>query len=203
MVQGELTVLILCAGKRYPWEKDVPQQFLPIAGTTVLRRIISQVRECGHEPIIVTHRDDIRDGISDLQHFEPQGYHRCIAETWLYTQELWKGQTIILLGDVIFGKATIEWILKYRGSMRAIGNSAEIFAFTFSRANHKRLKKVLSEASEHKLWPGSAWIVYRHWCGFSKHDSNRSGRVFQWELDRCADIDSPAGYKEALDVWGK
>ena len=193
-----MKVLILCAGKTYDWERGTPQQFFRIDGTTVLERIISQVRK--YEPVIVTHRDDIRNGTPDIEHFEPE-QHTSIADTWLHTQELWDEQTVVLFGDTIYGEITIEQILKYRGSMMAIGDSAEIFAFTFSKTNHGKLETVLNAVR--KVWPGAPWRIYREWCGFDKNNGRREEKVFRWVWDRTADIDSMAEYRDAVKVWGK
>ena len=193
-----VTTLILCAGDKYQWETNagIVQQLLPIDGTTVLKRMVSQVKE----PIIVTCRDEIRNHVPDARHFEPKG-HDSIADTWLNTRELWDEQTVILFGDVVYGKITIEQIPKYRGLMMAVGDSAEIYAFSFDSRSHERLAVVLG--SVRRLWPGSAWMIYREWCGIARNQGRREHKVFRWVWDRCADIDSMREYRDAVAVWGK
>ena len=191
-------VIILCAGERYQWEINagIVQQFLPIDGTTILRRIVAQVRE--YEPIVITHRDDIRDHVPDVEFYEPR-LHMNMADTFRSTQELWQEQTVVLFGDVIYGEMTIDQILKYRGGFKAIGDSAEIYAFMFSEANHKRLITALSV--ERLIFPGAAWVIYWQFCGLPRGSGRRE--MFRWVWDRCADVDDMREYAEAVKVWGK
>lgn len=196
-----MTVLILCAGNKYQWEinENVAQQLLPIAGTTVLRRTVAQVGKHGYEPVVVTHRDDIRNHVPDVEFFEP-ATHVNIADTWYSTQELWEGQVVILFGDVVYGEKTIEQTLKYRGGLMAIGDSAEIFAFTYQEADYSKLTVALGV--ERLVFPGAPWVIYRRWRGIPLDSSNRD-KGFKWVWDRTADIDSMREYREALKIWGK
>ncbi len=193
-------VIILCAGALYQWEinRNIVQQFLPIAGTTILRRIVAQVREHGYEPIVVTCRDDIKEHV-DTEFFEPESYGN-IADTWYNTRSIWKDQTVVLFGDTIYGPITMEQTLKYRGGFRAIGNIAEIFAFTWQESNYAKLAAVLD--IQRKVYPGAAWRIYRCYVGYSPHDG-RMDKSFRWVWDRTADIDDLMEYREALKIWGK
>ena len=200
---GGVAVLILCAGKFNAWEGDEPRQLRAIGNETVLSRIIRQVREKGHEPIIVTWREDIKAATPDLVHYEP-AYYRTIAETWLYTRELWRKQTVILLGDVIYGKTTAQKTLEYRGTMKMVGNAAEIFAFTFSVGEHDKVARVLYETNRDTT-KGSAWEIYRHFCGKPYNQGFKEAQVFQLVWDRTCDLDSQNEWLAALGhydaVW--
>jgi hypothetical protein len=194
-----LAVLILCAGKLRVWEKDEPKQLREIGGETILNRQIRQIRENGYEPIIITWREDIIAATPELMHYDP-AYCRTIAETWLYTRELWREQTVILLGDVIHGSKTMREMLAYRGPMKMIGNSAEIFSFTFSEKEHAKTADVLYKTNRDTL-KGSPWEIYRCWCGVAYNKRGfREKEVFQWTWDRTCDIDTPSEYQGALGV---
>jgi hypothetical protein len=200
-----LAVLILCAGFLHEWEGGSPRQLREIGGETVLDRQIRQIRANGHEPIIVTWREDIIAATPDVVHYDPL-YFRTIAETWLYTRELWRAQTVILLGDVISGDLTMREMLAYRGEMKMIGNSAEIYAFTFSSKEHDKAARVLYETDRDTL-KGSPWEIYRRWCGTAYNNRGfREAAVFQWVWDRVCDIDSPNEWQGALrifnEAWG-
>lgn len=199
-VKPGLAVLILCAGAMHPWEEGKPRQLRAMGNETILARIIRQVRHNEHEPTIVTYRDDIRAAVPDCQFFEPL-YRRSISETWLYTRELWREQTAILLGDVVHGKLTMKNFLAYRGSMKMLGNSAEIFAFTFSGDEHDGVAQIIYETNLH-TFKGSPWEIYRHWCGapFGQRGF-REKEVFQWVWDRTCDIDTPSEYRGAVGVF--
>lgn len=200
-----LAVLVLCAGPLLPWEEGWAKQLRPVALSdpeTVLGRIVRQVRENGHEPIVVTHRWDIREGAPDVGHFEPE-CRRTIAETWLYTRELWREQTAVLLGDVIHGAATMRETLAHRGSMMMVGDSAEIYAFTFPAEEHDRVAETLYRVDLETL-KGSPWEIYRKWCGFPYRSGQREDEVFHLVWDRTGDIDGKRQYLGALTIdWGK
>jgi len=205
-VPDGLSVLILCAGKIKRWEKGQPAQLRRVAKNdpeTALARIVRQVRDRGYEPIIVTHRDDIREATPGVEHFEPRHQWRTIADTWLYTRELWRAQTVVTLGDVIHGKLMMDALLSYRGSMRMVGNSAEIYSFTFPASEHDRVAKLLWDVNlETQL--GSPWFIYRRWCGFPYQSGQRENKVFHWLDDRTCDIDGQKQYDGMLTIdWGK
>ncbi len=194
-----VAVLILCAGLLNDWEGDEPKQLRKIGNETVLSRIVRQVQERGHEPIIVTWREDIEVATSGLAHYDPT-YCRTIAETWLYTRELWREQTAILLGDVIHGKETIQGILNHRGTMKMVGNAAEIFAFTFLADEHDKVARVLYE-TDRDTQKGSPWEIYRHFCGAPYDQGFKEAQVFQWVWDRTCDIDTPSEWQGVLRIY--
>ena len=196
-----IAVLILCSGIIHPWEGDSPRQLREIGKETILNRTMRQVEGAGHEPVIITQRDDIRAGTPDVAHFEPE-YKRTIAETWLYTRELWGKQTIVLLGDTIYGNATLAHLMGYRGSFIVMGDSAEIYAFTFPDTQHDKIAKTLYKVNN-ETWKGSPHFIYRLWCGRPYDQHGIENKVFQWVKDRTGDIDTPNKYKGAKTVqWG-
>lgn len=201
-----VAVLVLCAGPPMPWETDPPRQlFLVQKGgdETILARIVRQVQDANYDPIIVTHRQVLRDATPELQHFEPEDYRTTIADTVLHTRSIWHEQTIILFGDTIYGATTIKKILAHRGKMMMVGNSAEIFAFTFSAAEHDKVAKTLYQVNL-ETTKGTAWYIYRKWCGFPYKSGQREKTVFHEVWDRCTDIDSPREYTDTLKIdWGE
>jgi len=198
----DVAVLILCAGNAAAWEGDQPVQLRKLpGGETVLERIIRQVQGHGHEPIIITWRDDIKSSTPDLEHYEP-ARRRTIADTWLHTKELWREQTVILLGDTVYGKQTIKETLAYRGTMKAIGNSAEIFAFTFSANEHDKLAEVLYEVNR-DTEKGAPWLIYRRWIGVAYTNGKREAEVFRGVWDRTADIDSSNSWRGVCKFYDK
>lgn len=194
-----LAVLILCAGLLHDWEGDEPKQLRGVGNETVLGRIVRQVKEGDHEATIVTWREDIKAATLDLAHYRP-AYYRTIAETWLYTRELWREQTAILLGDVIHGKETIQGILNHRGTMKMVGNAAEIFAFTFLADEHDKVARVLYE-TDRDTQKGSPWEIYRHFCGAPYDQGFKEAQVFQWVWDRTCDIDTPSEWQGVLRIY--
>jgi hypothetical protein len=217
-----LQVLILCSGNKKQWEIEtggVCRQFRPWKRgnpESILHRQIRQIREMADvDPIIITHREDIRLHTPDLIHFCPEK-RRTIARTWLSTTELWKEQTLVLLGDCVFGSLTMKKMLDHRGSMWMIGNDAEIYAFSFCKAEHQRVIDMLYEVNVETL-KAAPWEIYKCWMNYPKPyrqgqgpqevgrttqgATNRDDNyVFQWNWDRCCDVDSPAEYAGVLTV---
>jgi len=200
-----VAVLIMLAGPPMPWEKDVPRQLLAVYKSkpeTILGRIIRQVQKADHEPIIVTHRQEFRDVTPDLEHFEPVDYRTTIADCILHTRAIWRKQTVILLGDVVYGNDTIKHLLDFRGEMLVVGNGAEVFGLSFNAASHEKLANVLYQVNM-ETTKGSPWEIYRKWCGFPYKSGQRETTVFHEVWDRCTDIDGPRQYQEMLRVdWG-
>lgn len=194
-----LAVLVLCSGRLRVWEGDEPKQLRKVGKETVLARITRQVRDNGYAPIIITWRKDIMAATSHLPHHQAE-HCRTIAETWLYTRELWREQTVILLGDVIHGNETMKNLLNYRGTMKMVGNSAEIYAFTFPSSEHDKTANTLYDTNRDTT-KGSPWEIYRRWCGTEYNNRGfRENKVFQWVWDRTCDIDTPNEYAGALRV---
>ena len=226
---ADLRVFILCAGGMHPWEGDRPRQLRHWkrgGDESVLGRQIRQVKTgSGQWPIVVTHRSDIMNYIEGCRYETLDGYpffypddRRCIADTWLSTVDWWADQTVVILGDVIFGKLTMGEMLRHRGSMWMVGNDAEIYAWSFDRADHEKLIDVLYEVNV-ETYKGAPWEIYKCWMGYPKpyhqqqpHMENsripggapgeiqRKSGVFQWTWDRCGDVDTPKEYEGALRV---
>ncbi len=223
-VPAGLQVLILCSGKILGWDTvdgGIACQLRPWQNRnaeSVLQRQIRQVQDrTSVDPIIVTHREDIKLHTPDLMHYQPEK-RRTIARTWLSTVELWREQTLVLLGDCVFGSQTMEKMLNHRGPMWMTGNDAEIFAFTFCQDEHQRVIDMLYEVNA-ETQKGAPWAIYKCWVGYPKPyhqgqrhlETTRVGNsprdescVFQWVWDRCCDIDNNAEYASMLRVdWGK
>ena len=197
-------ILILAAGTEVAWEKKIgtAKQLLPMDGDTVLGRIIRQVRERGVEPILVTHREDFVNTAKDVVHYEPAS-RNTIADTILNTQDLWAGQTVILLGDTVFGNATLNMILAHRGPFTAFGNSSEIFAFSFNDDSHEHFISTLEKTiADPHCWKASPWQIYRIYCGKRPDQSYIDKYTFEFARDATGDIDSLQEYNAMRKIAG-
>ena len=197
-------VLILAAGTEVSWEKKIgsAKQLLALGKDTVLGRIIRQVRERGVEPTLVTHREDFINTAKDVIYYEPAS-RATIADTLLHTQDLWGGQTVILLGDTVFGNATLNMVLAHRGPLTAFGNSAEIFAFSFRDDDHDHLISTLEKVIADPLCKkGSPWLIYRVYCGKRPDSSHIVKYSFKFSKEATGDIDSLHEYNAMCKIAG-
>jgi len=196
------TVLILCSGLKHCWEVT-PRQFWPIKDESVLSRLIRQVEDNNLTPVIVTWRKDICEYVIEnkvISIYKPECY-RSIAETWLFTKDIWKEQTVILLGDTVFSDDAIKEVLEYNGSMRMFGNSSELFSFSFCSNDHNKITDILFKVNRN-TWKAAPWFIYRLWCGFPLEGPDRENKVFS-RIDHAADIDHPKEYEAVVKMFDR
>ena len=188
--------LILCCGIKHFWE-ETPRQFWPIGKETILDRLIRQVKSSGIMPVVVTNRQDICERMikQNIAIYNPE-HCRTIAETWLFTVDLWREQTIVLLGDTIYPNDVIKDILEDDPYMQMYGNSAEIFSCSFDEGYHQTLMNTLFETNR-DTWKAATWEIYRHWCGFP-YDSGKKETKFLKIIPNTADIDAPYQYEDVI-----
>lgn len=126
-----MNALILAAGEgtRHPMNL---KQLLMIKKETIIGRIIRQCRNRDCEPWIVTHKREIGKIAKHLKIniFYPYE-RRWIVETLYSTRTMWEGKTIVLLGDVIYSKETMDLIFNSINRFCWFGNQAESFAIIF------------------------------------------------------------------------
>ena len=133
-------VFILCAGESIRFG-GIPKQLIKIAGEEILRRIIRFLKQYDRisEIFIITHRDDIRNNIKELNdntiYFINPSKRRYTLESMLSTQDEWVDRNFILLGDVIFSKNALEKIL----------NSKKDFCFFGRVKSYKSTNKIEQE----------------------------------------------------------
>ena len=133
-------VFILCAGESTRFGGRA-KQLIKIAGEEILRRIIRFLKQDDRisEIFIITHRDDIRNNIKELNdntiYFINPSKRRYTLESMLSTQDEWVDRNIILLGDVIFSKNGLEKIL----------NSKKDFCFFGRTKPYKSTNKIEQE----------------------------------------------------------
>jgi hypothetical protein len=142
---------ILCAGDAERIEKAHKQLLQVEEGETILGRIIRQVESREGTPVIVSHNWDILNCFPDAQRIVPSA-RRWTCETLQsilgYASE---DYNIILLGDVIYSKTTMDRIFEARSPTAVFGNEWEIYAITFQRGGVPFLQEAIRKAIE---WEG-------------------------------------------------
>ena len=211
--EKDVTVLILAAGNAVRIGGEC-KQLLHIGNTTILGRIIKQVRERGYDPVVVTHHEMIQSyaaDIWDIGYFVPEK-HSVTCETLLSTESLWTNRTIVLLGDVIYSNATMDAIFdvatnKEEFITRVFGDHWEVFAIVlileegFDCYGYERIRQSLESAKDYR--GGKLRFFYRLLMGFDIDEKEKEGEpletvVFYYIHDWTRDIDMPSQYERAL-----
>ena len=198
MSELNTTVLILCAGKAERFNGHF-KQLSTLGKESILGRIQRQVQTRGLQPITVTHHMDLKR--VSVQWFEPEEYE-CTVDTLSNTRSLWAERTVVLLGDVVYSRAVMDYILHFDRDLVFYGDKWEIYALAFRKESWFILNDAILEAKEH--YPGKFGTLYNAVCG-NELDKNR-GLLYEmrdapywiYVLDWTRDVDSFSQYKTAL-----
>jgi len=201
----ETTVLILAAGDNTLWRKVYPgaplkHLYILPPGETIIARQIRQCKDRGIEPIVVTHEPTIIKE-SDGRHYVPV-IRDGTVQTLLSTISLWKERTIILHGDVIFGKIGMDQVFSWDKPYGSFGNYFETFAISFRKSQWLMMVKLIMrtiELSHGELARG----IGHMWNVFCK-DDNRGPKMmdrpeFILIKDYTSDIDAP-GFWSSFNI---
>lgn len=189
--------LILAAGEARRMNGEL-KQLLPMGNTTILGRILTQLKERQQRAILVTHNS----AIADYHHRVHNPVKRdTVCDSLLSTAHLWDNRTVVLLGDVVYSSDTFDHIMNCKDRIRVFGNTAEIFAIVFNSQHHGKIRAALRKASKHRL--GKLRYFYRYYCGLPVDMKERRGnppeeRVFYRIHDWTRDVDTPYHYERLL-----
>lgn len=146
-------VFILCAGEAQRIGKLVFKQLLRVeSGESILARMIRQVKTRGGTPIIVSHKDVFFEIFPDEWNFAPVA-HRWVCETLesVIAHHFVQAHNIVLLGDVIYSRATMDRIFEAKAPTAVFGNEWEIYAITFQKGRVSFLQEAIRKAIK---WEG-------------------------------------------------
>ena len=158
-----ITTLIVAAGESERWHGECPKQLVDVAGEPLLTRTLRQLAALGQSPVVVTHKPEI-EAVAE-RCFKPQR-RRWLAETVLSTRRLWRGMTVVLLGDVVWTDEVLRRVMTAGRSPRVYGNYNEIYAVAFARQDWERVIGALERAVEDAEagGRGKLWQFYRALC---------------------------------------
>jgi choline kinase len=127
----------------------MPKQTISVGDEMLIERQTRQVRERGHVLSVVGNNKIL---LSLVENF---GYHffvplkrRFTVETFYSTREVWKGRTIILLGDVFYTENTMDRIFEIGYPITFFGDAQEVYAVTFDQRSKmkKHLHRTIRDA---------------------------------------------------------
>lgn len=206
---NDTAVLILAAGEGGRWHDNQPKQLIDIWGEPLMARMVRQVNARGYRATVVTHDPTIAQAVEgEAAWFNPPA-RRWTVETLLSTQALWKERTVVLLGDVVYLKATMDAILTDDRPLSVFANTAEIFALSFATPSSIDVLAALQQVMRHAersattIGVGKLWNVFRYLSGFplTSHRINFESltsylvAVKDWTFD----MDSRSQY----EIWVK
>lgn len=194
--------IILAAGHQDRWDQTIDdslkcpevKQLCMVHGETLLKRIKRQFGD----PVCFTKHTEIK------QHFkrcyEPDD-NLTIVSTLFATRAHWREWTIILLGDVVYGRKTVKLIKAQTETLMFYGDNAEIYALKFHKSQRENILQIIQSLVSHPLWTsqyGKLWNLYRHMNGIDFREHSIGPRFTH--VDDCCDFDTKQEY---LDYFNK
>lgn len=188
----DLTILILCAGRQTRFKANYPKQLAVFHDKPLLHRTIAQCNLKSAIPFVVTHNQHIVNFIDDYFAYIFRPYNdNTVCDTLLSTQDLWRGRTIVLLGDTYYTADTINRIWDCQQDLCVYSNSTEIFAL--SLVPHQEITYNLAIAA--KTDYPKLWTFYRLYCGYHYDSDQLDNYTFKMIDDETGDIDTVEQYE--------
>lgn len=201
-------IFIMAAGEQARWEGDGFKQLLPIGDTTIIERILWQLKArqkpwhiIGRYLPYTPYGGSMEGGT--ITHFWGEKYHFLSSDT-LATSKYWQERNTILLGDTIYSHATLDRILSSREPVRWFGNPWEIFALSFDDSVIPKIKKGLEETikqAEQGKHLGKLRNFFRAYCditGLSNDFKHKFFGIIDSITDYTNDIDTREEYENFL-----
>jgi len=192
-------IYIMSQGEGSRWNSEtIPyKQFIPVGNTTIVERTINMVKS--HEFFVVCSGDFAMYFKELMPYISLREPTQDILSGIVETIAPFQNDFTILLGDVVFSKKTMEYILKtpvadigifgrQGGNVYTGKEAGEIFAIKISKFSKKQFTKNCMEIKWSKPNP-KLWDYYRV-CGCS---------FFNRDKDWTDDIDS----FEEYNIFGK
>lgn len=190
--------IILAAGKQARWnaavnrvKEKVPEikQLVKINGKPLIKHIQSSFPGS----VVATNDPELEKYCETIYHPE---YTRWITETLYYTVSLWRQRTIILLGDVFYGKKTIQMIKDYEGDLTFFINKTDILAISFNNNAYFKFSEAVKEVvklADNNIIRGKLWHVYRYMNGINL-EQHLLKDFYTKVIDNSRDFDIPLQY---------
>ncbi len=194
------STIILAAGNATRMGR-APKQLLPVGDETILNRLYRQAARYDQSPTTVTCRDDIAYVAG--KSFRPAKYET-ICDTLYSTSRLWSDKTVVLLGDVVFTRNAIARVFGAELDIVFFGNLWEIYAISFLRSSHERLKDALlvgRNINSDGVNVGKLRYCYKAIAGLPLIGEEIEDKYLIYIHDLTLDIDCEEDYRDLLR-WG-
>ncbi len=167
------TLIILAGGKQTRWGQYSSKMLAPVLGLPLIRRTCAQLRRTGQpRPTIYSADAEV---VGNERAFWPDRYQGSILEAIAATSLLWRRQTTILLGDVVFSDQAMQWLAETRVDktkpIQIFGKTGpneftdkrwpEIYGLRFSLSAGNRLLECIEETLKGPCERKKIWELYR------------------------------------------
>ena len=204
-----LTVLILAAGRGERWAQASNKVLVYVRGEPLIIRTQRLAKSIfGVDPIVVATEKDVVAAVYPVKLCYPEA-SRWTVETLFSTHRLWRGRTIVLLGDTYYTEKTLRLIKHTDLPVCYFGRLLEIYAMSFNDpvAVLRLLRDAIKHAEQNSFpenRPGRLWHTwYRlHGHPMDTHTIPPAGDgsfIRLLDNDITMDIDTPKDYGELLD----
>ncbi len=189
--------LILAAGNQTRWKigTGIPKvkQLIEINGEI----LIKQIERKFPDAVTYTKTREIKDIVEVW--YEPDDNLTTIS-TMFSTRAHWREWTIILLGDVLYGRKTVKRIKNQAETLMFYGDDEEIYAIKFHRSQRDNVALSIMNLIKHPKWEtkyGKLWNLYRFMNGINFRE-HLIGMRFTHVFD-CRDFDTKEEYLNYLN----
>jgi len=170
----DTAVIILAAGRSTRWRHNVvysSKHFVPIWGEPLIQRMIRQLALYRATVTVLGNTSEL---LAITGAFDP--CHRTKCESIFQADSLWKEQTHVLCGDVVFSNKALDYILYYPQSVKFYGDvgGSELFGFTFRSDFHSLMRDWLQK-SVHS--GGNLWNLFRTACEIPQDSDKKDENV--------------------------
>jgi hypothetical protein len=189
-----MTILIMAGGKQSRWTADYPKQLAKIGETTLIERTLSQLEGLG--VTVITADDRIIDRVNPR--YSSTSIHKYLAGTILSYRPIWRGQVVILLGDVFYTPRAMKMILDYDGPGMFFGWSYEMFAISFNGKD--RMAEACRQAKFHARNGGGEGKTCHIYRAYNQQNMNEHhlGDNYTHVGDGTRDFDTVEQYETFL-----
>jgi len=178
-----------------------PKVMAEVEGMPLVLRVVRQVEARGHEPVVLTHRENV-------QAIVPRYYAPPVVVHWKRpvgglrdSIPIWgEGRTTILCSDTFYPPEILDGILLDRSPVAVWGDNEEIFGITFAANQDGRVIGAIGRAVSfdgHGLW----WHFYRALCGNENLNAHKFDNAIFRNIGRgtgTRDFDSVEKYQKWL-----
>ncbi len=192
---------LMCAGMSERWHGEGPKHLVQFGWETLLHRTERMVSDCGYTGWTVTVHPEL---INEASHVVQPGAYRWLCESILSTGPYWPERVIILLGDVVWTRKSLQAVLSCSAPWMFFGTEFELYALVFEDKTRvvKALETVIALA-EKKRCPGKLWNLWRFMNGLpiadhkleELHHSYFTPKNLFFIRDETHDIDTVEQYE--------
>lgn len=216
-------LIILAGGKQVRWGQCSSKMLAPVLGRPLIRRTCAQLRRTGQpRPTIYSADAEV---VGNERAFWPDRCQGTVLEAIAATSPLWRRQTTILLGDVVFSDQAMQWLAETgvdeTNPVQVFGKTGpneftdkrwpEIYGLRFSISAGNGLLKCIDEALNGPCERKIIWELYRallripqvrepdYWYYYHPPQSRLFAEISDW----TDDIDSPEEYRNLVGRLGQ